>query len=61
MKNLVKTVTALCCCAMLAACERPGETAKTALGRSAAVSSSPTDDKNAVSALPEHFDRARTE
>jgi hypothetical protein len=48
-----------CLFAALAACEKPQEPA--AGGPSVHELVPPTDDKPAISALPEHFDRTRAE
>jgi hypothetical protein len=61
MKRLIKLLTALGFCALLAACERPAVPAKVSAGSAEAVKSAPVADKKTVSALPEHFDRVRDE
>src|SRR3954471_9146538 len=48
-----------CLCAALAACEKPQEPA--AGGASGRELAPPMDDRPAISALPEHFDRTRAE
>lgn len=48
-----------CLFAALAACEKPQEPA--AGGASVRELAPPMDDKPAISALPEHFDRTRAE
>ena len=55
----VRLLLLACLLAALAACEKPQEPA--AGGASVRELAPPMDDKPAISALPEHFDRTRAE